>query len=45
MSGKVVGVRVYLFESVPDLIPYGRLTDIECALWGRMIAEEGARLG
>jgi hypothetical protein len=25
----------FLFEVIPDIIPEGRLTDVECNLWGR----------
>jgi hypothetical protein len=34
-SGGFIGVRRYLFEVLPQHFPWGRLTRIEMALWGR----------
>jgi hypothetical protein len=30
----------FLFEVIPDVFPEGRLTDIECALWGRYYGDK-----
>jgi hypothetical protein len=30
----------FLFEALPDLFPERRLTDVECALWGRYYADK-----
>lgn len=33
MSGAFTGVRRYLFETIPHIIPWGRLTKVETILW------------
>lgn len=35
----------FLFEVRPDLFPAGRLTDVECALWGTYYEERKSHHG
>ena len=42
MTGKVIGARRYLYETVPDLCPWDTVTDVEAALWGRFIEVSNA---
>jgi hypothetical protein len=30
----------FLFEVIPDIIPGGRLTDVECNLWGMYYSDK-----
>lgn len=39
MNNGVVGGGRFLFEVIPDLIPYGYFTEIERELWNMFTAE------
>jgi len=39
-----MGARRFLFEVVPDLMPFDHLTDVEAGLWGRFMSEENEKI-
>ena len=43
-SGGFRGVRRYLFETLPNIFPWGRLTKVESALWARYAEERQAKM-